>query len=439
MDFDNQFSAPPERQAAPSNTIAYVRSGSSGDSLHLINANANGDRVIFAAPPNTFIGELSWRPDNTEIAFESNFDVSVSAVDIYATTVDGNNVRRLTNVPRPIAYPNFPQGEAVLTARHASNRGGVTVAYIEGAQQAYGWLATAQEFRGVKFTVADFGTGVAQTSVVSSNTSFSSPNTPICNFDPAANVDIEPGTTQTITQRLPEAFATGVDFACPTSLSPQWGLDGTDNIVYLRQTASSAEINYFNDFALIQSPSDNLSPKQPVTTLANFDAPTNLGFVRNGTQMQLLMRVNPTPDTNQFMLVSKKNSLSFTAFDEIAVASFANPSQLATLPACSGLDCDIIDAEFVTGRAQIVYTITLPTGVTQLRLYSSEDNVFSDSALIELPNEVLGGIAVSPNGETLLVERRSTPSSTIDLWRYEFATKDFSLFLSDATRPAWSR
>ena len=117
--------------------------------------------------------------------------MSASALDIYATTIDGSNVRRLTSVPRPIAYPNFPQGEAVLTARHASNRGGVTVAYVEGAQQGFGWLATAQEFRSVRFTAADFGTGVAQTSVVSSNTSFSSPNTPICNFDPASDVDIE--------------------------------------------------------------------------------------------------------------------------------------------------------------------------------------------------------------------------------------------------------
>ena len=132
--------------------------------------------------------------------------------------------------------------------------------------------------------------------------------------------------------------------------------------MYLRQTASSAEINYFNDFALIRSPTENLSPRQPVTTLANFNAPANPDFVRNGTQMQLVLRVNPTPSTNQFLLVSKKNSLSFTAFDEIAVASFSNPSNLTKLTTCSGLDCDVIDAEFVAGKAQIVYYDNAPDG-----------------------------------------------------------------------------
>ena len=437
--FDNQFSAPRDRQAVTSETIAYVRSDAAGVSLRLIEADGNGDRTLFTAAPDTYIGDLFWRPDNTEIAFESNFEVSVSAIDIYATTIDGSNIRRLTSVPRPVAYPNFPQGEAVLTARHASNRGGTTIAYIEGSQQAYSWLATAQEFRSVTFTVADFGDGVAQTAVVNSNTSSSSPNTPICNFDPASDVDIEPGSRKTITQRLPEAFATGVDFACPTSLFPQWGLDGTDSIVYLRQTASSAEINYFNNFSLIRSPTENLAPRQPVTILADFNAPSDPGFIRNGTQMQLVLRVNPTANTNQFMLVSKKNSQSFTAFDEIAVASFDSPSDLVTLPVCSGLDCDIIDAEFVSGRAQIVYTITLPDGSTQLRLYSSENDVFTDSALVELSDEVLGGIAVSPDGQTLMVERRSAPSSTTDLWRYEFATSSFTPFIRDAIRPAWSR
>ena len=69
MDFANQFSAPSNRPAAPPNTIAYVRSGSSGASLRLVNSDGNDDRAIFSTPPNRFIGDLSWRPDNTEIAF----------------------------------------------------------------------------------------------------------------------------------------------------------------------------------------------------------------------------------------------------------------------------------------------------------------------------------------------------------------------------------
>ena len=449
QEFDNQFSAPPNRQTINASSIAYVRPGANGASLRIIGADGNGDREILSLSGDqtadgqvVSINHLAWRPDNTEIAFVSNLDVSVAARDIYAITIDGSNLRRLTNPPRPIAYANFPQGTAVLSAFHPGAAGSQTIAYIEGAPQSWSRIGSSYALTTITYTVADFGPGVSQTSVV-----FNDPRQPNCYFDIAADVDVVPGQTTNIQGGLPvDLFEV---YGCPRFLYPQWSSDGS-SINYLYSFATEPNFSYFQVFDLNGASSDNLTPRPPFTELARFK--TDLDFVVSGRAMQLAFRADQTFGSSKFLLISQKNSI--VDHDHLVIGNLTNAEVITSVALCpvevlfTPPPCILPDAIWIPNAQgnQIVYTQTIDNfetinrfKVTRLRRYTEINGVITDQILVELPNENLGRLAISPDGQDVIVERKTSSNASTDLWRYNFTNQTFTPFLQNAIQPAWSR
>ena len=350
--FANQFSAPPGRPSAPPNTIAYIKNGANGPNLRLINANGTNDRSLTTLPSTTrYAGDLSWRPDGTEVSFVADFEVGVLSSDLYAITTDGANLRRLTNVPRPIAYPNYPQGKAQLTILHPQVSGGVVVGYIEGGQQAFGWLATSSERRLIEYALADFGDGIVQTSIVRNVG---------CFFDLAANIDVIPGTTSIIPQQLPPG-SLSLDDGCPLNLSPQW-LDN-DQILYTKRRGHGVRRVFGMEFSLTRGPADGLGPLTDGDEFAKYREDFNI--VHGSSNEVLSVRINPNRSTDELMLLSRVGSPVSTEPDRVYFATFTDPAQsrlsgVATCP--ENLGCDLADAQFLpSGRGFVYSTLVTDT------------------------------------------------------------------------------
>src|SRR5438093_6551411 len=96
--------------------IAYVGPSRDSQQIRLINPDGSHDRLLWQTPPNTSrqngIGELSWRSDASELAFDSGHDWqrSMNIRDIYAITSNGAELRRLTRPPTPSGASAYPTG-----------------------------------------------------------------------------------------------------------------------------------------------------------------------------------------------------------------------------------------------------------------------------------------------------------------------------------------
>ncbi|RIK34590.1 MAG: hypothetical protein DCC55_32860, partial [Chloroflexi bacterium] len=88
-------SSRPIRDAHPTTAgadfaIAYVGPSRESQQIRLINPDGSNDRPLWQAPPNTTrqqgIGELGWRSDASELAFDSGHDWqrSMNIRDIYS-------------------------------------------------------------------------------------------------------------------------------------------------------------------------------------------------------------------------------------------------------------------------------------------------------------------------------------------------------------------
>lgn len=97
-------------------TIAYVSSSTDNQEIRLVNPDGSGDRVLWRVPtasqPVDGIGTLNWRPDGTELLFDSGHDWqrSMAIRDLYAVAPDGTALRRVSRPPGPEAYGNYPTG-----------------------------------------------------------------------------------------------------------------------------------------------------------------------------------------------------------------------------------------------------------------------------------------------------------------------------------------
>ena len=100
--------------------IAYVSPSRDNQQIHLIDVLGANDRVLWRVPPETHredgIGTLSWRPDGTELTFDSSHDAlrSMAVRDLYSITTDGGTIRRLTNGPDTGALSAYPQGKVTV-------------------------------------------------------------------------------------------------------------------------------------------------------------------------------------------------------------------------------------------------------------------------------------------------------------------------------------
>src|SRR5262249_31477071 len=132
----SNLTAPPTI-AAEGTLIAYVSPSRANQQIHTINPADGADRLVWSVPAGVSrdegIGMLSWRPDATEIAFDSSHDWQRSLLtrDLYGIRPNGTGLRRITSPPGPLNTAGLPTGTVTL---HVENyAGGKNLsAYIDG-------------------------------------------------------------------------------------------------------------------------------------------------------------------------------------------------------------------------------------------------------------------------------------------------------------------
>lgn len=181
------FLVPFARAQNSTATIAYV----SGHEIRLIEADGSQDRLVWTLPDTLHnISSLAWKPDATEIAFTSNFEMAVSFYerDVYAIRPDGSGLRKLTNAPLYDEQEAYPKGTVTLNVQNSTFDGGPYFVYVEGAPEPQ--QVTIPSFSTVQLTfegVADFGDGIDQPAVVIRGIQRW--------WDAAASADVEPNAT----------------------------------------------------------------------------------------------------------------------------------------------------------------------------------------------------------------------------------------------------
>ena len=454
-DFANQFSAPPNRQAAGIDTIAFTTSavGVPSKTIRLIQSDGSQDRQLFTAPDDVSdsaaVGGPVWRPDGTELAFYSNFELSFWNADIYAITADGSNLRRLTNVPRPIAYPNFPQGRVELTGHNTRVEGRIIASYIEGSQQAAAWAAPSLTQRTITFSVADFGPGITQTSLVLNDLN-------ACYFDLAANVDVAGEEVRTIAQVLPSPGDVGNDVECPQAALPQWGID--EHLYFIQHTRENVLDNSLQHvYSVMRTGINEITPTARGEALFAFgEGSSPNSFDGDIVKHVSVFRIEPTGISDEILVAGEVNSFSPFS-DRIWLTNLSNPQTFnqitAVMPNCgNGITmprCTVNDVQWLPDGSGFIYSLAvepantgtgdqLPLPSGQLRMAIAANGALDDRLLLELPNDFLGNFSIAPDAQRLVIERRGDQIGVTDLHIYNISDGSFGLLVKNASSPAWS-
>ena len=412
--------------------IAYVGSSVENKDIHLINSDSTQDRVLWSIPTdahvNDRIGALSWRPDGTELAFDSahNWQRSIALRDIYAISPDGTKYRKVTNAPGSEGSNNFPTGNVKFTV-DAFEQGDVQI-YIQGTTEPTKYFARQSEDYTITQTVADWGDGVRQYIRLWDPGQSQS----ACGFGQEAWVDVIPGQDVDL-GRIPfESYFPGHISGCYVFYNPSWSQDGKQ-LLFLKDTSTIKSISShpekMGDIGVDVRNSD-ATVKYPFTYRAIF-APTAekkkefLYVVKGDTFFSYIYHATTEDSDNNVEGAVKKNRLigSNKIFD------------IAWLPDGSGF----ISSQYETGGS-------VPHGV----IYKYK---FSDKSLTEIvrvTKESIGKLTISPDGTSIVFERGQNAGLALvtenegvkcpcSIWVVNMDGSGMRKLVDDGRAPAWGK
>ncbi len=155
------------KAAADNGVIAYVRSmDGREDQIHLIDPDGQNDRHLWSTGDIGFqtglriVKNLAWKPDGSELAFDSSHQGSCSQYgsDIYTIRTDGSHLRRIPNKPGCDQNTGLPTGTVVVTFANYSDISSPFVLYFEGAPAAQSYAIPNGTSLTVTFNnVVDYG------------------------------------------------------------------------------------------------------------------------------------------------------------------------------------------------------------------------------------------------------------------------------------------
>jgi hypothetical protein len=162
------FSQPSAAKAAADNgVIAYVRSNNGReDQIRLIDPDGQNDRLLWSTGDigvqtgQRIVKNLAWKPDGSELAFDSSHQASCSQYgsDIYSIRADGSHLRRIPNKPGCGQNTGLPTGTVVVTFFNYSGISSPFVLYFEGAPAAQSYAIPDGASLTVTFqNVVDYG------------------------------------------------------------------------------------------------------------------------------------------------------------------------------------------------------------------------------------------------------------------------------------------
>lgn len=421
--------------------IAYVGPSRDSRQIRLINPDGSADRLLWQALPETQradgIGELSWRSDAGELAFDSGHDWERSMYlrDIYAIAANGTGYRRLTRPPAGDGDGAYPTG-AVTFWLDSYAQGDVQL-YIEGAEQPISFTAKLGYSYQVTQTLADLGENVRQAIRLYDPEDWSSQ---WCNYNEVAWVDVVAGQT-TDGGRI--YFGAADDYTCPQTIRPAWVYDD-DQLLYLFAEASITSFQDENNIWQISSVAAPTTIGNRLLDYSQYLLEGRLFLVKPGrsaeTAGQLLAAVRENYGHSSIFRAPLADAGQREFFDLGSCSLFCEVAGLAWLADGSG---------FVFSRYEERLTDSGFATVSVIYRYTFADD--SMTALYEIPDVAIARLDVSPDGSQIVFEQADQFDETTDnywleplllcpceLWLVNSDGSDAHLLVDDGRAPVWS-
>jgi Tol biopolymer transport system component len=421
--------------------IAYVSPSRDNQQIRLINPDGSNDRLLWQTPPNTprqdGIGELSWRSDASELAFDSSHDWqrSMNVRDIYSVAADGSRLRRLTRPPAASDTHAHPTG-AVTFWLDSYAQGDVQL-YIEGASAPISFVARLGYSYQITQTLADLGDGVRQFIRLYDPDGRS---TQWCNYNEVAWVDVAPGQT-TDAGRI--RFLAADDYTCPQTIRPAWNHDSNE-LLYLYAEASTTSFQEESNLWQISSEAPPTTPGVRLLNYSQYLLEGRLFLARPGrsaeTSSQLLAAVRQPAGASSIFRAPIADAGQREFFDLGDCSLSCEVAGLAWLPDGSG---------FIFSRYESRLTDNGIEVVSAIYRYTFDDHQVS--TLFELPNLAIGRLDLSPDGSQIVFEVSNQLDETTDnywleplllcpcqLWIVNSDGANAHLLVNDGRAPVWS-
>jgi hypothetical protein len=435
----------PSFAAADGTVIAYIAPSRDNKSIRIVSPDGVNDRAIWQAPAdlNRTLGpgDLSWRPDAAELAFDSAHDLlrSMLVRDIYALASDGSYLRRLTRAPDTSSYDLYPKGTVTFTLTNSAFARELDV-HIEGSKDTARVRMPANTVSTLTFSnVADFGSGIQQyVRLFVVNSSGPTLNR-YCFFNIAWSADVVANRTVTIGD-----LATGFnDNNCPLAISPTWREDGKKAAYLLREATSEG------------LPPNNIWQADVAPSPATY-----------GDRLLDYRQFDPTSDplylvaygrgTRQDQLIFVQRAAVTTPIYLAPAADAANRS-LVDLGPCPRVTCWVTGLSWLPDGSGFVFA-RLESGTALSNappaggvIYRYDLSAKTYRQVFRAPNEALGRLTVSPDGQTIAVERAASLEDTVErvtlgpkllcpcsIWTMSIDGAGAKQLVADGRAPAWS-
>ncbi|HMN28705.1 MAG TPA: hypothetical protein PKE45_11200 [Caldilineaceae bacterium] len=422
--------------------IAYVGPSRDSQQIRLVNPDGSNDRLLWQAPPNTprqdGIGELSWRSDASELAFDSAHDWqrSMNVRDIYSVAADGTRLRRLTRPPAASDAQAHPTG--TVTFWLDSYAQGDVQLYIEGADAPISFVARLGYSYQITQTLADLGDGVRQYIRLYDPDNLRSQ---WCNYNEVAWVDVVAGQA-TDAGRI--RFGMADDYTCPQTIRPAWLYNTTNDLLYLYAETSVTSFQEENNLWQISSEAPPTTAGARLLNYSQYLLEGRLFLATPGrsaeTAGQLLAGVRAGPSASSIFRAPIADAGQREFFDLGGCSLSCEVAGLAWLPDGSG---------FVFSRYESRLTDNGIEQVSALYRYTFADQQVT--TLFELPNRAIGRLDLSPDGSQIVFEVSDHLDETTtnywleplllcpcQVWIVNSDGTNAHLLVGDGRAPVWS-
>jgi hypothetical protein len=382
--------------------IAYITPSRDNTEIHVIAPDGSRDEKLWQTPGGTArengIGALSWSPDGEMIAFDSGHDWrrSMALRDIYTLRLGDQRLTRPMNAPDTAAYAALPKGAVTVDIRNGAIGRKLEV-YVAGAAEPK--TVTMQSSSKLRLTfenVADFGPNIPQYVRVFDHRVGSPVGQP-CWFDVGVAADVEPGKTVHAgeTQDL-------YDANCPVMSSPVWRADGAGLFFLFREINHTNSRHTNNIWQVEADPHPGDAGQRLLQETA---------WATNAPRIAAIT-ASPKPDSANDVLMLLANQA-----DRVMIGDMRDPGAAKTL----GLDlcfrCQILGAAllpdasgFLVSRFEEAQPVARrPTGGV---IYAVDLASGKKTEILRLPGEVIGRLAISPDGTRIVFERASRIDET---------------------------
>lgn len=382
--------------------IAYVASSIDHSEIRMVNPDGSDDQLVWRSPvirpAVDMIGWLDWKPNGSEIMFDSGHDWtrSMAIRDLYGVAPDGSQLRRLSAPPGPQGSANLPTGQVTFIA-DATESGDVQL-YIEGMLEPIEYFARSGESYMITATVADWGEDVRQFIRIYDP----DPLSPACNFSAEGWVDVIPGQLTDYGRINFPLFAN----SCPVLFSPTWFSDN-QSIIYLRRDPSSAG-GTDNNVWLTE---DGIG--------ASFIG-TRLIDMSNYTFRDPLYRIVAAPagEREGDFLILENQTNPFIVYGNV---TNPNPESGFRPNQCDGVKCEILDIQWLPDSSGFLFSLydeALGGGSFTGSIIQYKFDTAQYSTIYSVENVALGKFSISPDGSQIVTEISGQLADDVNAFTY---------------------